>query len=234
MIIIDFWIGSISSRKPCGFQNDGLRQLPATACWAPREVFVMLVFVSLLPMLGSCTPTTAVIGAGARTGLVLAEDRPVKEIWRDSRLKIAINRELLATSFSDTYWSLNTTIFEGRVLLTGRVKTVDLRDQVNQIAWSIEGVREVLNEIEVAQLTDMSQIARDTLIETALKAKMLSDPIISDINYKIAAHNNVLYVIGIARDQVELKAVVRHAREVSYVRKFVNYVQLANNPGRAR
>ena len=120
------------------------------------------------------------------------------------------------------------------MLLTGRVKTVDLRDQVNQIAWSIEGVREVLNEIEVAQLTDMSQIARDTLIETALKAKMLSDPIISDINYKIAAHNNVLYVIGIARDQVELKAVVRHAREVSYVRKFVNYVQLANNPGRAR
>lgn len=188
----------------------------------------------LVVILEACTPTTTVLGAGARTGLALAEDRPVKEIWEDSRLKIAINQELLTTSFKDTYWSLNTTIFEGRVLITGRVKTSALRDQVNQIVWAVTGVRQVINEIEVSQETNLTQIARDQLIQTSLQAKMLSDPMIADINYKIVAHNGSLYVIGVARDKSEVDQVVQHARTVPYVKRFVHYVQLATDPSRLR
>lgn len=196
--------------------------------------FIIVLLGLLAALLEACTPTATVLGAGARTGLALAEDRPVKEIWGDNRLKISINQELLNTSFKDTYWSLNTTIFEGRVLITGRVKTVELRDQVNQIVWAVSGVRQVLNEIEIDQDTNMTRLARDQLIQASLQSKMLSDPIVSDINYKIVAHNGSLYVIGIARDQVEFDQVVQHARTVRYVRRFVNYVQLTTDPSRSR
>lgn len=189
------------------------------------------IFMALLQ---GCTPTSTFLGAGARTGLALAEDRPVEEIWGDSRLKIAINQELLTTSFNDTYWSLNTTIFEGRVLITGRVKTIELRDQVNQIVWAVGGVREVLNEIEIDQETNMTRIARDQLIQASLQAKMLGDSMIADINYKIVAHNSSLYVIGLARNKSEFDQVVQHARTVRYVKRFVNYVQLATDPSRLK
>ena len=188
----------------------------------------------LAHFLQGCSPTGTVLGAGARTGLALAEDRPVEEIWGDTLLKLTINKKLLETSFSETFWSLNTTIFEGRVLITGNVKNTTLRDQVSQMVWGVEGVREVLNEIEIQETNNVTQIARDKFIQTSLQARMLGDKIVSDINYKMIAHNNVLYIIGIAQSQAELEKVVAHARAIRYVKRFVNYIWLADNPSRSR
>ena len=188
----------------------------------------------LAHFLQGCSPTGTVLGAGARTGLALAEDRPVEEIWGDTLLKLTINKKLLETSFSDTFWSLNTTIFEGRVLITGNVKNTTLRDQVSQMVWGVKGVREVLNEIEIQETNNVTQIARDKFIQTSLQARMLGDKIVSDINYKMIAHNNVLYIIGVAQSQAELEKVVAHARAIRYVKRFVNYIWLADNPSRAR
>ena len=188
----------------------------------------------LTHFLQGCSPTGTVLGAGARTGLALAEDRPVEEIWGDTLLKLTINKKLLETSFSETFWSLNTTIFEGRVLITGNVKNTTLRDQVSQMVWGVEGVREVLNEIEIQETNNVTQIARDKFIQTSLQARMLGDKIVSDINYKMIAHNNVLYIIGIAQSQTELEKVVAHARAIRYVKRFVNYIWLADNPSRSR
>ena len=188
----------------------------------------------LAHFLQGCSPTGTVLGAGARTGLALAEDRPVEEIWGDTLLKVTINKKLLETSFSETFWSLNTTIFEGRVLVTGNVKNTTLRDQVSQIVWGVKGVREVLNEIEIQETNNVTQIARDKFIQTSLQARMLGDKIVSDINYKMIAHNNVLYIIGVAQSQAELEKVVAHARAIRYVKRFVNYIWLADNPSRSR
>ena len=188
----------------------------------------------LAHFLQGCSPTGTVLGAGARTGLALAEDRPVEEIWGDTLLKVTINKKLLETSFSETFWSLNTTIFEGRVLITGNVKNTTLRDQVSQIVWRVKGVREVLNEIEIQETNNVTQIARDKFIQTSLQARMLGDKIVSDINYKMIAHNNVLYIIGVAQSQAELEKVVAHARAIRYVKRFVNYIWLADNPSRSR
>ena len=199
-----------------------------------KQLFLIGALGALCALLEACSPAATVLSAGASAGLALAEDRPIEEIWRDTGLKVEINQRLLEKSFSDTFWSLNTTIFEGRVLLTGSVKTADLRDQVNRIVWSVSGVREVLNEITIGQTTKIKQVARDKIIKTSLQAKILGDTLISDLNYKIIAHNGVLYVIGVARNKAELDKFVQHARTVRYVKKFVNYVWLANNPSRSR
>ena len=199
-----------------------------------KTLTTAVVLGVLAHFLQGCSPTGTVLGAGARTGLALAEDRPVEEIWGDTLLKVTINKKLLETSFSETFWSLNTTIFEGRVLITGNVKNTTLRDQVSQMVWGVKGVREVLNEIEIQETNNVTQIARDKFIQTSLQARMLGDKIVSDINYKMIAHNNVLYIIGVAQSQAELEKVVAHARAIRYVKRFVNYIWLADNPSRSR
>ena len=200
----------------------------------PKTLITAVILGLLAHFLQGCSPTGTVLGAGARTGLALAENRPVEEIWGDTLLKVTINKKLLETSFSETFWSLNTTIFEGRVLITGNVKNTILRDQVSQIVWGVKGVREVLNEIEIQETNNVTQIARDKFIQTSLQARMLGDKIVSDINYKMIAHNNVLYIIGIAQSPAELDKVVAHARAIRYVKRFVNYIWLADNPLRSR
>ena len=199
-----------------------------------KTLTTAVVLGVLAHFLQGCSPTGTVLGAGARTGLALAEDRPVEEVWGDTLLKVTINKKLLETSFSETFWSLTTTIFEGRVLITGNVKNTTLRDQVSQMVWGVKGVREVLNEIEIQETNTVTQIARDKFIQTSLQARMLGDKIVSDINYKMIAHNNVLYIIGVAQSQAELEKVVAHARAIRYVKRFVNYIWLADNPSRSR
>jgi osmotically-inducible protein OsmY len=182
----------------------------------------------------ACTPVGTAIGAGARAGIALAEDRSINEVLSDTALRVAINAQLFEASFQDLFWSVTTTVFEGRVLLTGRVVTENLRDEAAQIVWKIEGVREVLNEIEIGENKDVADSARDKMITVSLRTKILRDPQIAGINYKIGAYDRALYLIGVAQNQDELDRVITHAREVGYVRKLVSYVLLSEDPSRLR
>ena len=182
----------------------------------------------------ACTPVGTAIGAGARAGIALAEDRSINEVLNDTALRVAINAQLFEASFQDLFWSVTATVFEGRVLLTGRVVTESRRDEAAQIVWKIEGVREVLNEIEIGENKDVADSARDKMITVSLRTKILRDPRIAGINYKIGAYDRALYLIGVAQNQEELDRVITHAREVRYVRKLVSYVLLSEDPSRLR
>ena len=193
---------------------------------------LLLASVIAIAFQSACTPVGTAIGAGARAGIALAEDRSINEIINDTTLRVAINAQLLETSFRDLFWAVTTTVFEGRVLLTGRVTTNNLRDEASEIVWKIDGVREVLNEMEVGEKKDVTDSARDKIITVSLRTKILRDPQIAGINYKISTYDRAVYLIGVAQNQDELDRVITHAREVRYVRKLVNYVLLTEDPSR--
>ena len=193
---------------------------------------LLLASVIAIAFQCACTPVGTAIGAGARAGIALAEDRSINEIINDTTLRVAINAQLLETSFQDLFWAVTTTVFEGRVLLTGRVTTDNLRDEASAVVWKIDGVREVLNEMEVGEKNDVADSARDKMITVSLRTKILRDPQIAGINYKIGTYDRAVYLIGVAQNQDELDRVITHAREVRYVRKLVNYVLLSEDPSR--
>ena len=194
-----------------------------------RAVQSALLLCSVIAMASqcSCTPVSTAIGASARAGIALAEDRPINEVLSDAALKVAINTQLLEASFQDLFWTVKTTVFEGRVLLTGRVARNNLRDKTSEIVWGIGGVR-------VGDGRDVADSARDRIITVSLRSKILGDQQISGINYKISTYNHAIYLIGVAQSRNEMDRVVAHAREVRYVRKLVNYVLLSKDPRRAQ
>jgi len=199
-----------------------------------KRALLLASIITATAFQGACTPVSTAIGAGARAGIALAEDRSITEVLSDTALRVAINAQLLEASFQELFWAVTTTVFEGRVLLTGRVTTEDLRDEASQIIWKIEGVREVLNEIEIGDNKNVTDSARDRMIMVSLRTKILRDPQIAGINYKIGAYDRALYLIGVAQNQGELDRVITHAREVRYVRKLVSYVLLSGDPSRLR
>ena len=167
----------------------------------------------------ACTPAGTAIGASARAGIALAEERPINTLINDTAIMVEVNTRLLSASFEE--------------LLTGSVATNALRDQANEIVWTIDGVREVLNELNVGEGDSIVDTARDKLITASLRSKILGDQKVAGINYKIDTHNRVIYLIGVARTQNERNLVIAHARDVRYVRELVNYVLLIEDPRRA-
>jgi len=171
----------------------------------------------------------AVIGAGATVGTAAMEERGIAGVTDDAALRIRLNG--LFSGKDERLWrKVGLQVYMGRVLLTGAVETEDMRAEAVRLAWSAEGVKEVINEMQIAQSGGATGFARDTWITTLLKSALLFDKDVSSINYSVESVGGTVYLIGLAQDRAELNRVMNHARGMSYVKKVVNYVQIKRPP----
>jgi len=105
------------------------------------------------------------------------------------------------------------------------VPSDDKRALAVKIAWADADVKDVINEVLVSE-NPLSDLANDTWITTQLKSKMTFDTDVLAINYTIETVGAVIYLIGIAQDEAELKRVINHARSIKYVKRVVNHVRV--------
>lgn len=191
------------------------------------------IFLAGALALSGCTVPGMIVGAGATAGLGAAQERGIETAADDLSIQLEINRLLLAED-DKLFARVSTQVSEGRVLLTGVVDKPEERIEATRIAWSVNSVREVINEIRVAEGSSLTQAARDTAITAKLRAQIMQDSEVSAINYSIETVRGTIYLMGIAQNGTELTRVVNHARGISGVRNVISHVQLKNDPARLR
>lgn len=190
---------------------------------AARRIFHGLCLAFALAALSGCAST--VIGAGAVAGNAAMQDRGFVKTVEDTALETKINAKLLAYS-AELFVDVSVEVYEGRALLTGKVKRTNARIEAVRIAWNVPGVREVINEIQVEDTSDLLDAARDHWVTAELATKITFDKQIKSINYSIETVNGTVYLMGIAQNQAELDRVRDIARQLSYVRRIVSYVRI--------
>ena len=181
-------------------------------------------------VLAGCT-ASALVGAGATAGVAVAQERSVGAAIDDTKIKLLIGNALLHKD-PDLFRRVDVDSVEGRVLLTGSVKQADDRVEASRLAWQYQGVREVLNEIQVTDKSGLVDYAKDAWITTQLRTKIMGDTGILDLNYSIETVNGVIYLLGIAQDEPELDSVTGYARTIAGVRKVISHVRLKDDPRR--
>ncbi|MCE2482642.1 MAG: BON domain-containing protein [Alphaproteobacteria bacterium] len=173
----------------------------------------------------------AMIGAGGATGYAVVQERSLGNAVDDTSIKFRINERLM--SHDQRLWTkANLDVVEGRVLITGVVPAVADRDKATDLAWEVRGVREVLNELQVAPAGDAESFVRDASITAQLRFKVLTDRDIVAINFTITTVNGIVYLLGIARSDAEHRRLVDHARNVGGVAKVVSHVLVTDDPRR--
>jgi osmotically-inducible protein OsmY len=190
---------------------------------APNTLFALAFALALSPLLGGCGPL--VLGGAAVGATVVAQDRPVKEAFADTAIQASIDRKLFEFSVG-IFQKVDVSVVEGKVLLTGVVPEPQNRLDAARLAWQADGVKEVINEIEIKDKSTLSDAARDTWITTKLRSKITFDKQISSINYTIDTVNQKIYLMGIAQSQEELDRVTSYARDIDYVRGVIPYVRV--------
>lgn len=193
------------------------------------HVFGVAGVVSLSLAVGGCIPT--ILGAGATTGVAVAQERSVGGAIDDSTVQLAIQGKLLDRSRS-LFVKVGIEVDEGRVLLTGVVPKPEDRVTAARTAWDTSGVKEVLNELQVTDKSSLVSYAKDAWITTRLRAKVLGDEKIIGINYTVETVNGVVYLLGIAQGADELKHVTEHARNIGGVKEVVSHVRFKDDPRR--
>ena len=118
---------------------------------------------------------------------------------------------------------------EGAVLLTGNVATQDKKINATRLAWEIKGVREVVNELNVAANTSLKNKAKDFAAAAQLRLKIIGDGDVSSLNYSIDVVDGVVYLSGVAETQEERARVVALAQELPFAKKVVDYIILSSD-----
>jgi osmotically-inducible protein OsmY len=189
---------------------------------------ISLACVVALPLaLGGCAGVLVVggLGAAAGGGYAAAQERGVNGTFDDLALKTEVEKSLLKTNPA-VQEAVNTTVYDGRVLLTGRVTAPEMKAAANRAAGTTPGVRALYDEVEVAPSEGVWDNARDAWITTRVRSELIVDPDIRSGNFTIDTENGSVYLIGSARSQYELDRATRIARYVPGVKRVVSYVEL--------
>ncbi len=187
-----------------------------------------LLVAALLAVPSACAPTLVSLGADA--AYTASEERTTEEVVDDNKIKLELNKRLLDDSLG-LFKDVSTVVYRGRVLLVGSVETHDAKRRAGLIGGAPEGVKEVINEIQVTEEGGVGSWVNDIVIEKSIQSAYLFDDEIDSANFRVRSLNGTVYLIGLAESRAELDKALRIARETEDVGEVVNHVRVqAPNP----
>ena len=182
-----------------------------------------IIIICSLFILQSCGPLVGTIGMvslGAHS--------------KQKGLGTTINDNIIKTRISNFIFKLdedlipNTKIFvnNGSVLFTGKVEVPENKIEITKVAWSVKGVKEVNNELQIIDKSSIKNIARDLASLGEIRARIIADKSINSLNFSIDVVNDKVYISGIAKDKSEMLRVKDHAVSARFVKEVYNYIIL--------
>ncbi len=186
-----------------------------------------LIAVTASGLLSGCVGLA--VGAGATAGVAAAQEGGIPTAASDAAIRLNI-ADAWFKKDTQMFSKLSMTVKEGRVLITGSVPSPDQRVEAIKLAWQVNGVRQVINEIRVDNGDGFKGYMTDTWVTTNLKSRILLDKYIQSINYTIETVGGVVYLMGVSQDQKELERVIDYARNTKYVQNVVSYVRMRGEP----
>ena len=170
-----------------------------------------------------CTPTNVLATGGATTMVVAEGDRSFGTVVDDATIKINIASKFISSG-NNLFININTTVLEGRVLLTGLVENQEIRIDAVRKVWEIRGVKEVINEIEVGNRASLKDYGKDLWINTQAKALSAKTIGLRSLAYNFETIKGKIYIAGITSRPEQLKEIIEVIKTIKGVREIVNYV----------
>ena len=172
--------------------------------------FAIIFFLPVLfTFIYSCSPS-GILATGGGTAMVVAEgDRSIGSVV-DAGNNLFIN--------------INTTVLEGRVLLTGLVDNQEERIEAVRLVWEVNGIREVINEIEIGNRESIKDYANDLWINTQAKGMAAKTIGLRSVGYNFETIKGKIYIAGITSRPEQLEELVDVLKTIKGVKEIINYV----------
>lgn len=197
--------------------------------------FKAVFSIVILLILSSCVET--VIVGSVATSVVATREKSVSDTKNDSIIAAKLGTTFLANGLKNPGNSIDITVDEGRVLLTGIARNPEKAKMAQEFAWKIEGVNEVIDEIQIDQdqkinFSDFTSASRDYLITAEIEARMLVNRDIKSFNYHVSTVAKTVYLFGLSQNKKEMDLAIAIASRVGGVQKVVNHLILVNDSRR--
>ena len=119
---------------------------------------------------------------------------------------------------------ISVTAYNGVILLTGQVKSMELRNLAASTVAQLNTVRQVHNELTVQAPTSFLANTSDAWITTKIKSKLLANKEVRANRLKVVTENGVVHFMGMV-PRAEAERAAEIARGTSGVQKVVLAVE---------
>ena len=169
-------------------------------------------------MLNSCT--IVVSTAGSLVGNATTSTRGFSGTIEDTYLMSKIVSKITLMKLSN-FSNITVSVNNGKVLLAGNIENQEKRLELIKKVWWIDGVKEVLNELEIGPRTSFSEKAEDFIFEAKIEKRLLFEPGIFSNNYSVDVVNGKVYVMGISSDIEEKTKVENFLNNMNDIKKLI-------------
>ena len=170
-----------------------------------------------------CSPAN-ILATGGGSAMVVAEgERSLGTVIDDATIKVNIAAKFLSAD-NNLFVNINTSVLEGRVLLTGLVDNQEIRIEAVRLVWEVEGVREIVNEVEVGNRSTLKDYASDLWINTQARAVAAKTIGLKAITYNFETIQGKIYIAGITKKSDQLNELISALKGIKGVSEIVNYV----------
>ena len=182
---------------------------------------IIIIFFALFFNFGCSAP--GVLATSGGTTMVIAEgDRSVGEVIDDATIKLQIAGKFISSE-ENLFLNIDTSVINGRVLLTGIVDMQETRINAVRKVWEVKGVKEVINEIEVGDKTTLKEYSTDLWINTQVKGIAAKKLGLRALSYNFETIRGKVYIAGITSRKEQLNELINSVENIKGVTEIVNY-----------
>ena len=187
------------------------------------KILLMPLLFLLILLNQGCSPT-GILATSGSSALVVAEgERSMGTVIDDATIKVNIAAKFLNAG-NNLFVNINTSVLEGRVLLTGLVDNQEIRIDAVRLVWEVEGVQEIINEIEIGNRSTIKDYATDLWINTQARAVAAKTVGLKAITFNFETIQGKIYIAGISTRSDLLDEMVSALKNIKGVTEIVNYV----------
>ena len=186
-------------------------------------MYKILFLIIIMSLTQSCGPVIGGLSAVA-----------IGSAAKEKGLGTALNDNLINVEILNSLYKwdhnigkdLKVSVNDGVVVITGKVSTTNKKIKITQILWDVKGVKEVINKIQVTDVSDIKNIAKDLASVGEIRARIIANPKINSLNFTIDVVNGIAYLSGISSNEEEINLVTIIAKQARFVKEVFNYIKI--------
>ena len=183
-----------------------------------KKVSLIVMFISCSLSLQGCVAAVIGVGAGA-TAKVATDPRTAGTQVDDTTLSSRMSMKIKNNGPFFIGSRIVTSAYGGNILLTGQANNEQV-EKAESLAYQVEGVKKVYNQIRIGEPVGAGTITNDTWITTQVKSQLVLDAKTKARKIKVVTENGEVFLIGIVTSE-EGKVAAEIASKVRGVKKVI-------------
>ena len=176
------------------------------------RILTMMVAVLAIGTMAACTPTRTVKSAGEQI-----DDSAVT-----AKVKTALARDPATSAYR-----IDVETFRGEVQLNGFVETANMKSSATRVAKSVDGVRQVSNNLKVsAGDRTAGEVVDDTVITAKVKTALAEDPVVAAHQVEVKTREGVVQLAGFVDNGDQKSKASEVTRRVAGVKQVDNQIEV--------